>query len=423
MVTDLTENNKPDKGNEGSNTEDQAREPNVISDLPSTAIEGQTPQPTDEAGQVVKHSAPSDVAHARASEHYIKQFSAAEQMGKLVGASATEQMRKIINVSLGQQMRQIQEALSPLHSIQSTIGQLARTTVESPMQRFFDEQASRRRQMMEALSPKWHQTMIGSAFASGLAINQSFQGIYGTKLLEIQNAIHRHLKSFNTLVDALRSKLPSANQLYEFWLKYPTRVKVNLTALAEAGWYLDPEMELTDIIQFKERLENGTIQEVDADLTLYFISSLKRIEEALCIDHPARAHLIKEAFAAHREGKYSLSIPALFAQADGICHDLTGYQIFSGKGISHLARRIDPETLERAYLEPLLRNIPITNSSRQGRTKIPQLNRHAVMHGESTDFPSEQNGLKAISFVNFVSHVLNLAVSSLEEIGAPRDKH
>ncbi|PPT91300.1 hypothetical protein XaraCFBP7407_21895 [Xanthomonas arboricola pv. arracaciae] len=151
MVTDLTENNKPDKGNEGSNTEDQAREPNVISDLPSTAIEGQTPQPTDEAGQVVKHLAPSDVAHARASEHYIKQFSAAEQMGKLVGASATEQMRKIINVSLGQQMRQIQEALSPLHSIQSTIGQLARTTVESPMQRFFDEQASRRRQMMEAL--------------------------------------------------------------------------------------------------------------------------------------------------------------------------------------------------------------------------------------------------------------------------------
>lgn len=474
MATDPPENNKPEQGNEDTGAEDRTQEPRVTGDLPCAAEDEAFP-PLDKPRKVVKRPGLDCLAQFLTLDLYKSQFSAAEQMRKIMGGSAAEQMRKIMggsiaaqtqdimrsaqseqlrqvqqaigpinNVqdtierligettgvqmqnivagSLGEQRRQAQQALRPINSLQDIIGQLARTAVESPMQRLLDEQASRHRQMMEALSPKWDQTLVGHAFAESLCSIQGLQDIYQADLLRTQKAIRQQFSSVGSLLEALRPKLPSFTEISDFWLRYPVRVKENLVALAEAGWYLDPEMDMHEIVRFKEDLENGTAEEVNDELALHFLSSLDRIQEALCADHPVRADLIREAFAAHREGKYSLSIPALFAQADGICYDLTGYQIFTGNGIYRFAKRIDPETLERAYLEPLLRTTPITESSRQRRAGIPQLNRHAVMHGESTDFPSEQNGLKAISFVNFVSHVLGMAVSSLEEIAPPADE-
>ena len=417
------ENNKPSPEKERQGTGNKARDHEVTDDPSDVRDDDQPSPPPDKPRKLVNRPALGDLAQVGAFDRYKNQFSAAEQMRKLMSRTATEQMRKamgdsiaeqmqnIVRDSLGEQMQQIEQAIRPLNTIQDTIGRIARDAAGSPMRQLLDAQASRHRQMMEALRPRWDQTLAGSALTESLRSIRSFQSIHQAELLRTQNAIRHQFSSIGSLLEALRPKLPSFTETSNFWLRYPARVKENLVALAEAGWYLDPEMEMHEIVHFKEDLENGTVEEINDELALHFQSSLDRIEEALCADHPVRAHLIREAFTAHHEGKYSLSIPALFAQADGICYDLTGQQIFAGKGISRLAKRIDPETLERAYLEPLLRAIPITESSRQRRAKIPQLNRHAVMHGESTNFASPQNGLKAISFIHFVSHVLRMAVA------------
>ena len=47
------------------------------------------------------------------------------------------------------------------------------------------------------------------------------------------------------------------------------------------------------------------------------------IEEALIDSYPHRGHLFQQAFEAHREGKYGLSIPVFLTQADGIFWDQT----------------------------------------------------------------------------------------------------
>lgn len=370
----------------------------------------------------VKRPALNDLTQFRTSELHTHQLLAAGRLKALAGGSAAEQMRNIVGSSIAEQMRQAEQALSPLSSLQNSIGQVMRDAMQSPLQQFFKEQASRRRQMMELLQPRWDQTLVGNAFADSLRSIQSFQSVFQSEIVRTQQAIHQQFDSVRSQLEAFRPQLPSLAEISEFWLKFPARVKENLVALATAGWYLDPEMDIHDIVNFKEGLENDTAEEVNAELAHHFRSSLDRIEEALCKDHLRRAPLIRDAFAAHRDGKYSLSIPALFAQADGICFDLTGYQIFTGNGISRFAKRIEPEAIERAYLEPLLRVVPITESSRQRREKIPQLNRHAVMHGESTDFATEENGLKAISFINFLSHVLEMAVSRQIEIAASPER-
>lgn len=406
----------------------------MIEDPPDAPKKDQPSSPPDKPPKIVKRPALSDLAQLRNSGLYKSQFAAAEQLKALVGGSAGEQMRKIMagsgaeqvqkamGSSLAEQMRRVEQVLRPFNGIQDTIGQLARDAVESPMRQFLDEQAFRHRQMTELLRPKWGQTLVGNAFADSLRVIQSFGSSQQAELLRTQNALRQEFNSIGSLIEALHPKLPSVTQVSEFWLRYPARVKENLVALATAGWYLDPEMAAADIVHFKEDLETDTTEEVNDELALHFRSSLDRIEDTLCAGHPARARLISDAFAAHRDGKYSLSIPALFAQADGICYDLTGCQIFTKNGIYRFAKRIDPEAIERAYLEPLLRAIPITESSQQRRAKIPQLNRHAVMHGVSTDFPTEENGLKAISFINFVSDVLGMAVSRQSKIVARPEK-
>ncbi len=437
MATDRTENNTSEEGSEELGLDQ--KEPRLADDSADASCEASSSPQTDEPRKVVKRPAIDRRAQFRAAELYKSQFSTAAQMRKFVGGTAAEQMRKalggsaaeqmrramggsiadqmqnVVRSSLGEQMRHIEQAIRPFNTIQDTIAHLTRSAAESPMRQFLDDQASRHRQMMELVRPVWDQTLIGSAISNSFSAAQSFNAVHQAEAMRAQNAI-RQMSSVAGLFESLRPKLPSFDQLSEFWLRYPARVKENLVALATAGWYLDPEMSVTDIVNFKEDLETGTIQEVNDELVQHFQSSLDRIEASLCADHPKRAHLIKDAFEAHRQGKYSLSIPALFAQADGICLDLTGYQIFTGNGLSRFAKLIDPETLERAYLEPLLRTMPITESSRQRRAKIPQLNRHAVMHGESTDFPSEANGLKAVSFIHFVSHVLGMALAWQSEM-------
>lgn len=423
MATDHPEDNEPSQGNKNLSAKDRASAINAEGDRSSVPDEQQTCASREKECEVIKRSTIGSLAQFQPSNLYKSQFSAAEHMRKIAIGSAAEEMRRvmggsigeqlqnIVRGSIGEQMRQIEQAIHPINTIQDAIGHLARSAAETPMRRFLDEQASRHRQMMELLHPKWDQTLVGSALSDSFRAIQALNSFPQAEALRTRNAIVQQFDTVANLFEALRPKLPSFDQLSEFWLRYPARVKENLVALASAGWYLDPEMSIADIIHFKEDLENRTVEEVNDELVQHFRSSLDRIEASLCDDHPTRAPLIKEAFAAHREGRYSLSIPALFAQADGICLDMTGYQIFTGKGLVRFAKRIDPETLERAYLEPLLRDTPITESSRQRRANIPQLNRHAVMHGESTDFPSEENGLKAISFIHFVSHVLGMAIA------------
>ncbi len=413
MAPDLPENNTPSPEADDPDTADEAPKPNTTDNPPRSnkdEVAG-----VNEQREPVKRSVLNGLAPFHTSELHKKQFLAAGRLKALAGESAAEQIRNILDGSIAEQMQQAEQALNPLHSFQSSIGQMVRDAMQSPLQQFFEEQASRHRQMMELLQPRWDQTLVGNAFADSLRSIQSFQCVFQSEIIRNQQAIHQKFDSIRSQLETLRPQLPSFAEISDFWLKFPARVKENLVALATAGWYLDPEMDIHDIVNFKEGLENDTAEEVNAELVYHFRSSLDRIEEVLCEDHPMRARLIREAFAAHRDGKYSLSIPALFAQADGICFDMTGYQIFTGNGISRFAKRIDPKAIERAYLEPLLRSVPITESSRHRREKIPQLNRHAVMHGESTDFATEENGLKAISFINFVSHVLEMAVLTQKE--------
>lgn len=186
----------------------------------------------------------------------------------------------------------------------------------------------------------------------------------------------------------------------------PAKIREGLVALAHAGWYLDPEMPITAITKFREKLDNKPISEIQEGLASYFRERLVRIEGDLRRRHPERAKLIGSAFSAHRSGNYDASIPLLFAQVDGITDDIADSNLFR-KGLNGYVSKADLKDFGRAYLDPLLQQIPVNFTQRRRGEDFAQLNRHAVMHGEALDYGTEENGLKAISLLNYVSYVLS----------------
>lgn len=199
---------------------------------------------------------------------------------------------------------------------------------------------------------------------------------------------------------------PMLRAAQEAYAQLPRKTKEGLLALADANWYLDSEMPITLMWSLKDEIANRPIDVVDEKMAIYFRPELDRIEGDLIQRHPTRAEFISMAFTAHREGKYILSIPALLAQAEGISLDLTKRTLYDG-GVSGFLAGAKLDSLEEAYRYPLRHNkSPMVGSTQKRKERPGDLNRHAVLHGESIDYGTEINGLKAISWFNYVSYVL-----------------
>jgi len=192
----------------------------------------------------------------------------------------------------------------------------------------------------------------------------------------------------------------------------PAQVREKVLILGRHGWYLDPRLTLPALWKAAEEFENGDADHANAVMAEYFAFRLGEIEESLIQRVPARAKLIRSAFRAHRGGEFDLSIPVLLAQADGICIDATEKSFFRAKDGSPATAPYVREIAGREFLSAMLAALaePLPINANEGeRRKVANwtaLNRHMVLHGQSLDYGTERNSLKAISLLNYVASVL-----------------
>lgn len=203
---------------------------------------------------------------------------------------------------------------------------------------------------------------------------------------------------------------PAFEELRRSFRELPPKIQGALLVMAQHGWYLDLNMPLPSLWKIQKAISGGEINEVDKALVGYFESQLKEIEESFINHFPHRAHIIGSAIDAHRRGEYYLSIPVLLAQTDGICKEVVGQYLFVKKdkkpGTAMYVEQLAADIYQAALLSPLATNNPISASEHERKTGFNLLNRHMVMHGESLDYGSKVNSLKAISLVNYVAQVL-----------------
>lgn len=356
----------------------------------------------------------------------LREIERASRISDLAGSAlhVSNSVASVMNVAAEEARRMREAARSVMTQVPkpfSSLREIEQATRTSDLMRtatLATEQASsltciaaregrRLSDLADRLGQSW---MVGSALSETARLVRASQSFIGDAVRDHLDMVGRVQRDLNKTWEAARALQPwrYAEQIRTL----PKRVKKNLVAMAEAGWYLDSEMPISDLIHFEDELAESDPEQISAGRADYFEGALDRIEETLSDRHPNRAHLIRDSFEAHRAGKFNTSIPLLLTQADGICFDLTGFQLFTGRGLVKLVKRVDPDTIERAYLEPLLRLGPISEGARQRQRRPASLNRHAVLHGECTDFGTKENGLKAISFLNFVSFVLCMTSES-----------
>jgi len=111
--------------------------------------------------------------------------------------------------------------------------------------------------------------------------------------------------------------------------KLPNRT-INLQRdLAKRGWYALPEMPLPDLFALEGVFAANRGDVVDDRLSQMVEGCLDETEAQLISAFPARASLFKEAFEAHRDGRFASAINLFLAQTDGICSELLGVMFFS----------------------------------------------------------------------------------------------
>jgi hypothetical protein len=189
------------------------------------------------------------------------------------------------------------------------------------------------------------------------------------------------------------------------------RVQEALILLGEHGWYFDMDMPIPNLWELKEMLTEGEVTQVEELLCAYYEAKIDEIEESIVEKYPNRQKPIKAAFSAHRRQEYLLSIPVLLAQADGICKEVINENYFrrTRPGLPRTAyyvEKIASDTFTAALLSPLAQNFPIMANENERSESFSELNRHMVLHGESLDYGTKINSLKAISLINYIAHVL-----------------
>ena len=193
------------------------------------------------------------------------------------------------------------------------------------------------------------------------------------------------------------------------WLEQqPLQDKESLTKLAHRGWFLGPRMPVASIPRLGSAVERMP-SEVDLAVAQHVRRQLDHIEAALIETYPLRAHLFQEAFGAHRESKYALSIPVFLSQADGVFYDRFGKLLFSKKSsatVSALSSAVRGRFFQ-AVLHPLTISAPLWRHTCSLDDTFAGLNRHQVIHGMKVNYDTELNSLKAISLLDNLVWVLN----------------
>lgn len=244
-----------------------------------------------------------------------------------------------------------------------------------------------------------------------LAQHEQLKSIVGAIVvpkIALSDSLIKRAEEFKKSIEGLVS--PAFQQIQKSFRELPARTQEALILLGTYGWYLDLKMSLPEVWELKKALAEGNVTEAEDALAEYFEGRVNEIERSIIDKFPKRQKLLSAAFNAHRRQEYELSIPVFLAQTDGICKEVINQYLFLKHNkkprTARYVEQIASDTYRAALLSPLAAILPIGASERERDQGFRGLNRHTVLHGESLDYGTKTNSLKAISLINYVAHVL-----------------
>ena len=188
--------------------------------------------------------------------------------------------------------------------------------------------------------------------------------------------------------------------------------------LANRGWFVAGSLYPQQYPRIANALEKGEEEVIERLLQDHIRGRVPEIRQHTLSKWPERASVISDAFEAHGEGKYTLSIPVMLAQADGVSLEILGAFLFSsykGKVADAASGRMEGQLacrpLAQSFLGLLLEASGLSMDTQErdellasGQVVSP-LNRHGVLHGIDCEYATEGNSLRAIALLQFLAWV------------------
>lgn len=233
-----------------------------------------------------------------------------------------------------------------------------------------------------------------------------------TILNEVQQEQERRLAPMRAAVERMMVLHAAAEKVHD-----PV-----LDALLARGWCHSYHFPYTLIIHLWDLIQADKTDEIDGLLAEFTCQRCDGILATACLKYPGRAVLLTDAFEAHRAGKYTLSIPALLAQLDGIGCEVMGMgrNFFQEKkrtsALAAILSQLKWPGVEKPYLlggihERMLSalerawGLSSDTNLRRGDSEDSPLNRHGVLHGLDTNYPTEFNSLRCILLLGYLLEV------------------
>ena len=182
--------------------------------------------------------------------------------------------------------------------------------------------------------------------------------------------------------------------------------------LTKDGWYLSVEFLDTygtvgESIAIGDNWEDEKIKQLFYTRVKEIIDEYsQRIKEKMDKSHPERINISKELFSQFSNHNYYSFIPLCLSQVNGISKKETGYDFFSTS--NHEQNIGKPDEVDSLFelIKDQIRTGDRNNLELLQKDYIGDgLNRHAIIHGESINYGTEQNAIKALLLLDFVTEL------------------
>ena len=215
---------------------------------------------------------------------------------------------------------------------------------------------------------------------------------------KFENPFLQHLQTFKKIGERLKI--------------YVKKTPGHFLLIAQHGWFIDLESELdfpSEVANYIQKNETDAAKEL---LVNYYKTNFDRIFKKLIKRHYNRKEILEEIKSSFLIGNYSVLIPTVLTQVDGICFDFTKRKFFLKDKNNNYLPQVTGElekssgTFLELCLTPLQNQTPIMAREKDMSNFPCNLNRHEILHGINFDYGTEINSLKVISLLKYISDLL-----------------
>ena len=231
---------------------------------------------------------------------------------------------------------------------------------------------------------------------------------------------------YNSMVKDIEPILSSAMETINFVEKFKRDNEQIATCfedvisgyLAKQGWFVAGSLYTSQFLALKQAIE----QDREAEIEDFMIQHIRSIANSIASDTDAkwsnRRTILADAFDAHSKKLYTLSVPVMLAQADGMALEILGAFLFTDregkiteKAKEMINSKYEQRVLAKSFLGLLIESsgLRLSTDKRDNQkdkgSSISPLNRHGVLHGIDCDYPKECNSLRAIALIGFLNWV------------------